>query len=234
VRVDSASLLARAVLAVFVLEVAYAISTRQILPRYFSGDSLELAITVVRVFAAAACWLLFGAIIKSRDKAAPPPNPIFLIASLFTLFAAAFLMANLGLTSTTSKILFAAASLPVALHEELVYRGVFQNLFESRLGVLGAIIASNALFVIYHIGAQPMAATVVLEIFLVGAAYALIYVATGSLATTVVVHFVYDAIYAFSPLLSQPLSRWFGLLFISAAVLLASMARTAKPSVSAS
>ena len=100
---------------------------------------------------------------------------------------------------------FAATSLVVGLREELAYRAILQTQLRRRFGVLPALLISNVLFVLYHLGAQAFTPLNIWQMFAAGAIIGLAYEASGSLLLAVALHAIYDAIYCFTPLVNPPL-----------------------------
>jgi len=110
------------------------------------------------------------------------------------------------------------------------YRGIAQRLLERRFGLVGALSASNVLFVLYHIGAQPLSMFVQIEIFVGGCIFGMIYFVSGSLLAAIALHTAYDAFYAFSPLLGPGIDRpWLALLQVSALLLCVVWVRRSRP-----
>lgn len=204
-------------------ELTYALTTRVWLRARYDGVELELLTTAGRLVTLLIFFLLFRDLILSRQpqpRRALHPAPL---GAVVLLFLAPILIGNYALPSLTSQIVFAATSVAVALKEEVLYRGVLQNLLESRLGVLTAVALSNVVFTLYHYGAQPFTAWNLTEIFLSGSALGLLYAATGSLLLAVAVHAVNDAIWAFTPILGSPLPKPLGSVLIFSAVVLCAM-----------
>jgi membrane protease YdiL (CAAX protease family) len=93
------------------------------------------------------------------------------------------------------RALLAAVALVASVAEELAYRGIAFALLRQWLGVAPAAIAAAILFGLGHLfqGVQAAALTIVFALV----AQALV-IATGALATAIVVHFLYDVIVAFA------------------------------------
>lgn len=192
------------------LEILYAVSTRVWLKPFLDGIALEFAITAVRLATAGIYWVLFRDLITSRTpQLATARSPLFVTAML-TLVLVPLLAGDWGLPDRKTQLVFAATSIAVALREEILYRGVLQNLLQRRMHWFAAILTSNVLFTAYHYGAWPFTLHFVLEFFLVGSAMGFIYLATGSLALAVAAHAIYDALWCFTPLLDQPLAKPWG------------------------
>jgi membrane protease YdiL (CAAX protease family) len=206
-----------------VLELAYALGTRVWLKRFFDGEiELELYTTAIRLASAAVYWWLFRDLLASRAaQPASVGHPLFALG-LITVALVPILVGDWGLAGLTTQVVFALTSVAVALREEILYRGVLQNLLERRLGWFGAILVSNVVFTLYHYGAWPFTPEYVVEFFLVGSAMGLVYYGTRSLWAAVAAHAIYDALWSFTPILVPPLAKGWGMgLELVAFVLLA-------------
>ncbi len=188
-----------------VVELGYAVFTRMWLPQYFEGVELELYKSAVRAFTALLYWALFRELIYSRTTRLSTARQPFFVISLVILMLAPVLAGAGGLESLCTQIVFAVTSIVVGIREELLYRGVLQNLFEKSFGWFWAIVCSNVLFTLYHYGAWPFTVPNVIEFFVVGSLLGLVYWGTGSLMLAIAIHAVYDAIWSFTPLLTHPL-----------------------------
>ena len=205
-----------------VLELAYALGTRVALKPLFEGIELELYTTALRLVSAGCYWLLFRDLLRSRTpQLVRARHPLFALG-LAPLALVPVLVGDWGVEGRTAQAVFALTSVIVGLREEILYRGVLQNLLERRAGWLGAIVLSNVVFTLYHYGAWPFTADNLAEFFLVGCAMGFIYAGTGSLWPAVAAHAIYDALWSFTPILAPPLAKSWGMgLELLAFVLLA-------------
>ena len=194
-----------------ILEFAYALGTRVGLKQFYEGIELELYTTAIRLLSAGCYWWLFRDLLRSRaPRVASCGNPLFALG-LVLVALVPVLVGDWGLDGRATQVTFALTSVAVGLREEILYRGVLQNLLERRAGWFGAIVLSNIVFTLYHYGAWPFTPDYVLEFFLVGGAMGLIYVGTGSLWLTIVAHSIYDALWSFTPILATPLGKGWGM-----------------------
>lgn len=194
-----------------VLELTYALGTRVGLKPLFGGIELELVTSAARLLSAGCYWLLFRDLLRSRaPQLSVSRHPLFGFGVL-VLALVPVLAGDWGLPDRGTRITFAVTSVVVGLREEVVYRGVLQNLLEPRAGWFGAIVLSNIVFTLYHYGAWPFTPEYVLEFLLVGGAMGLIYAATGSLWLTIAAHSIYDALWSFTPILTPPLAGGWGM-----------------------
>jgi len=192
------------------LELAYALGTRIGLKTLFDGIELELYTTLIRLVSAGFYWWLFRDVLRSRaPRLSSARHPLFALGLAVSALVPV-LVGDWGLAGLTTQVIFAFTSVAVGLREEILYRGVLQNLLEPRLGWLGAILVSNIVFTLYHYGAWPFTPEYVLEFFLVGSVMGLVYYGTGSLWVTVAAHSVYDALWSFTPILAPPLAKGWG------------------------
>ncbi len=98
------------------------------------------------------------------------------------------------------KIFFAFTSIFVALHEEIVYRAVIQNLLIKHLSAIKSILITSLIFTSYHIGSIDWYINLYIQIFLASIILGLIYYKTGSLLLVVILHTIYDALVTLTPL----------------------------------
>jgi membrane protease YdiL (CAAX protease family) len=192
------------VLALAVLvEIAYVLTTRFWLRGALGGADLEIAKTALRLFCAAAFWVLL-----QRSGAAQPtpkrvPNLLlFSVGVAFLLLTPIVSRDTSSVPVTAVRVLFAATSIAVALHEEFFYRGILQAWLANRTGVVPAIIYSNLVFALYHWGTQSL-----LQVFVIGCILGLVFAITRSLLLVVVLHAAYDALWAIAPFLFNVLEE---------------------------
>lgn len=195
------------------LELAYALGTRVGLTAAYDGIELELYTTAARLVSAGCYWLLFRDLLRSRTpRLSSARHPLFALG-LIPVALVPVLVGDWGLEGRATQVVFALTSVVVGLREEVLYRGVLQNLLEPRAGWIGAVLLSNIVFTLYHYGAWPFTPDYVAEFFLVGCAMGLIYVGTGSIWLTIAAHATYDALWSFTPILVPPLAKGWGVAF---------------------
>src|SRR6266849_6215436 len=138
-------MLTRVGIAVLV-EVGYAVVTRAWLAHHGNAVERELLVTAVRAATIPIHWALFRDVIRSRvPRRGTRRHPLLACGIILVLLAPA-LTDEEGLATLTLRLLFTATSVVIGVREELVYRGVLQNLLERRLGWIGAIAVSNVMF----------------------------------------------------------------------------------------
>ena len=74
--------------------------------------------------------------------------------------------------------------------EELIFRGVLQEVIDRRFGIVAAILLTNLVFGLLH-ARTPLYAAIAA---MVGGYFSLLYAATGSLIAPIIAHAVYDFI----------------------------------------
>ncbi len=208
-------------IVIALLEPIYALVTRAWMPFHFQGIELELMISVCRALIAGLVWLWFGDFILSGSgKVRPHQRPV-LIAAAAALLLEAAVCGNTGLSGPSLQITLAVTSLVVALHEELVYRALLQDLLRRRIGLMPALLLSNLCFTLYHFGAQPLNPLNFVYLFLSGCTLGLIYERTRSLVAVITIHSLADAIFCFTPLVETPWPPLMGDFMVAVAFLLA-------------
>jgi membrane protease YdiL (CAAX protease family) len=185
-----------------VVEVSYAVLTRAWLARWGDPVASELAITAARLATIPIHWILFRDVIRSRTpRDAPTAHPLFVLGIVLLVLAATVPeRPPLPPWSWWFTVVFVLTSIVVGVREELVYRGVVQNLLGRRMGWIGAVVVSNAIFVVYHYRKFDFTPARVTTILLVGAALGLVYHRTGSLRLPIAMHTAYDMLLAARPL----------------------------------
>lgn len=212
--------LAQRLAIVAMVEIAYIVATRLVL-HYLSWKSLEAESirTALRLGTAAIYWYLFKPLLLSRTpdlRLLAHPLPA---ASLALFFSIPFVVGRYALDSGTA-ILFALASIPVAIKEEFLFRGIMQNLLAARLGPVNAILLTSAVFTVWHVGVWEMTPWVVAQIFFASVLLGLVYVHSGSMLAVIIIHAVYDALFSFTPLIPEPLHENWGFVPLLGAVAL--------------
>jgi len=212
--------LTRRLLLVAVIELAYMAGTRAAI-HYFSGNSLEAEAirTALRLGSAAAYWWLFKPLILSRTPdLAALRSPYLALALLVFLCVPVLTGADkMGRLA----IVFAITAIPVGIKEEILFRGIVQNLLVERLGAAKAIVLTSAVFTVWHIGVWAFDPFVYTQMFLAGLLLGAVYLRSGSLLLVIAIHALFDALYSLSPFLSAPISQNWGYALLSAAVVLA-------------
>ena len=184
--------------AAVAVEVSYAVVTRAWLRHVGGPVASELLVTAARLVTLPIHWTLFRDVIRSRTpRAAPTRNPLFVVGVALLLLAAAVPEQPSPPTwSWPYAVVFVLASIVIGVREELVYRGILQNLLERRLGWMSALVVSNVIFVVYHYGMFELTPPRVATILLVGGALGLVYSRTGSLGLPMAIHGAYDSVLA--------------------------------------
>lgn len=205
------------------LIVAIAVESAYLLLRAWlqarvGGGAHELLLTGLRLATVAAYWMLFGGTLFKGMLAWPRPAPglaaarrpgavVSLCAGLAVLLLVPLLFGGGYQADPVFRWICAATSIVVGLREELLYRGVLQQLLQRRFGAPVALLGSGVVFVLYHYGAQPFTPAGVVELAAMSAVLGLLYQATGTLAPSIVLHVVYDALWSLGPLPAMPMNN---------------------------
>jgi membrane protease YdiL (CAAX protease family) len=201
------------------VELAYVIFTRTWLRQHFDGIGLELTVSAFRVATIVVYWGLFQDLVRSRVKASHTLRHPLLVVSVATALAIPFLFRGWSPGSGLgTAIVFGLTSIVVGAREELLYRAVLLNLLQPRIGVVGALLCSTAIFIVYHYGAQPFTLLWITECTCMSLLLGLIYIRSGSLLTVAVIHALYDGIWSFGPYLNTPVPDVFRPIFLCSAL----------------
>lgn len=204
--------LIRRLAIVAAIELASVIATRIVLHHFpWSSIEAESIRSVLRLATAAVYWWLFRSMIFSRtSNPAALRSPLLAVGLL--LFLSIPVLVGRYQLSTQTALLFAVASVPVAIKEEFLFRGILQNILVQRFGALKAIVATSLLFTTWHVGVWQFTPWVLSQIFFGGILLGIIYFYSGSIAVVISIHAIYDALFSFTPLVSAPLPENWGFL----------------------
>jgi hypothetical protein len=119
-----------------------------------------------------------------------------------------------------TRVVFAATSIVVAIHEEFLFRGIMQTLTAKRWGTLKAIGITSTAMTVWHVGALPLNVFNFWQVFAISCILGLIYAATQSILLVVALHALYDASWSATPVLPSPLVWHWGSLLLLAALML--------------
>lgn len=190
------------------LELAYWVPAR-LLNLYYQGGEVEkeLIWTAFRLISVAAVYGCFRKVIWPAGDESRGSGWGLAVGAGAAVVIAGALVGDMGLTYPANWV-FAATSLAVGLREEMVYRGVLQRVLTERYGLWAALLGSNVIFIIYHLGAVSFTPYEVFQFFAMGMILGLMYHRTKSLLLVAGVHAAYDAGQCFTPVLEPPLSAW--------------------------
>lgn len=205
---------------VAVLELSFVVATRVVLHHFpWSSVEAESIRTVLRLATATAYWGLLRSLILSRIPSQAVIRSPLLAMGLLLFLSIPVLVGHYQLPAPVA-ILFAVASLPVAIKEEFLFRGIIQNLLAQKMGVYKGVLATSVIFTAWHLGVWEFTPWVVAQIFFASILLGLVYVRSGSITFVIAIHAIYDALFSFSPLVSSPLSPNWGFLPLLTAVAL--------------
>lgn len=205
-------------LVVVAVELLYMVGSRLAI-HYYSAESFsaELIRTALRIATALIYWQLMKPLILSKKASFDSVRVAPLAIGMLALFAIPVLVGNYAL-STSLALLFALTSIPVAIKEEFLFRGIVQNLLETRYGQMRAVFYASVIFTAWHIGTWEPSVWTFSQIFFVGLVLGLVYVRTGSIWAAIVLHTLYDAVFSFTPLVRPPLDQNWGFIPLAIAV----------------
>jgi membrane protease YdiL (CAAX protease family) len=204
------------ILIAALVEFLYAVGSRTWLRNQAEGIEYELILTALRIVTIIIYAAMFRHLLLQRVRRESTHSSIvLLLPGLFSLFAVPLLFYGGYPEDPATRQIFAATSSVVSVREELLYRGVIQTLLERRFRFLPALLASNFLFVVYHIGAQPMTLVGIAEISTMGLVLGILFSRTGMLIVPIAVHALYDALWSLGPLMSNSINDRYRLLFFA-------------------
>lgn len=188
-------------LAIILVEALYVLVSRTII--HFCGVynfEAEAYLGVSRIVMFAVTLLIFkDFIFRDKPEYKAVVSPLWIFAVLLFL-SIPFLEGHMGGLGFGFKLFFSATSIFVALHEEIVYRGVVQRLLLERFSIAKAVLITSSVFTVYHIGAIDFYINLYIQIFLASIILGIIYIKTNSLTIVVALHTIYDALSPFTPL----------------------------------
>jgi membrane protease YdiL (CAAX protease family) len=216
-------------LIAFVIEVAYMAASRVIY--HYPGltfAEVELWRTPLRLLAAGLFWLLMADVILAHERdSAPLRRPLLWFGMVFWYVAPAQEGGDAG--DLLETILVCLATVPVALHEELFFRGILQSLLIKRVGAVLGIGTTSVLFVAYHIGVTRHDFINYVELALAGLVLGVAYARTGSLGLVVLFHALDDVLWSLPPPLRLMPLPWALLSMLIGACLVAIWGRRPQP-----
>lgn len=212
--------LRRCLAIVAATELCFVVATRLVIHYYdpwsFEAESIR---TALRIATASIYWWLLRPLILSRRVNPSTFRSPLLIIGLLLFLLIPVLVGHYKLSPPLA-ILFAVASVPVAVKEEFLFRGIVQNLLAERFGFVKSVLFTSTLFTVWHIGVLEPSVWTFSQIFLASILLGVVYVHSGSILAVIVIHAVYDALFSFTPLLSAPLNENWGLVPLLASVAL--------------
>lgn len=199
-----------------------------VLSRYaYHGDGVsyadvEILRTPLRLGAALLLWLLMADVIFGERQLGQPLPKGSLLQGLGLLFIAPLFAGGYDVPAYDAAIT-AAASFPVALHEEFFYRGILQAMLVKYLGGPLGIGIATACFTLFHVGVSEPTILNFALIALAGLIFGLLYFRTGSMTAVILVHAIDDAL----PCVNWGKFFWpeIGLVFLLGSVLLLALSR---------
>lgn len=197
-------------LLIAAVEILYMAGTRVAI-HYLSAESFssELTRTALRIATALVYWQLMKPVILSKKPAFDMVRIVPLITGLLLFFSVPVLIGNYAL-NTSLAMLFAVTSIAVAIKEEFLFRGIMQNLLQTKFGALRAVLYTSIIFTAWHIGTWEPGVWIFGHIFLASLVLGMVYIRTGSILAVIALHTFYDAVFSFTPLIHKPLNQNWG------------------------
>jgi membrane protease YdiL (CAAX protease family) len=214
------------------IEIAYMVFSRYFYSFFRSGvisfAEVESWRTPLRLFTALLLWLLMADLIFSRRPDLQSLRQLGFIRGAALALAASFVLHNYSIP-TRDILIVAAASLPVAIHEEFFYRGILQNLFVKYLGTWGGLAAAIVVFSAFHVGVSRPTFGNFFGIALAGLILGIVYLKTGSITAIVLCHTIYDGVASGTTVSSQFLQIFSLVMLVMAAASIVGWSRTPPP-----
>lgn len=209
-------------LVLVLIELLYIGVTRYLLGSFEDANAINLEAirTIVRILSAAlTLWLFKDVVLFSTRKTSNTSNALTWKVALPCLavllfFSIPVIQGNWNLPKDGTRIVFALASFPVGLREELVYRAVLITLIAKRFGFIWGLIVSTVAFTFYHYGALPWTTFNIIQYVAAGIILGLLFWTTKSLWLVIWIHTIYDVIWCYTPLLPSPMSQSTGLFML--------------------
>jgi membrane protease YdiL (CAAX protease family) len=188
-------------IAIIVLELLYIIIARTItLTMESMSFEEEALLTLNRIVISLIVFYLFRQLLLTKKPNYHSLKSPWWIISMLLFLSIPPLANYMDHTTQSFKLFYAFTALFVAIHEEIVYRGVIQELLMRHLSPIKAIVVTSLIFTIYHIGAIDWYINLYIQIFLAGIILGVIYYQTQSLALVIALHTLYDALVTVTPI----------------------------------
>ena len=212
--------LTRCLVIVAVTELLFVVATRIVL-HYYSWSSLgaESIRTVLRIVTATIYWMMLRPLILSRASNPSAFLSPLLIVGLLLFLLIPLVVGHYNLTAPVA-LMFAVTSIPVAVKEEFLFRGIIQNLLTDKFGFVNSVVFTSALFTAWHIGVWQPTFWAFAQIFLASILLGIVYMYSGSIFAVIIIHATYDALFSFPSLLAVPLNENWGFIPLLSAVAL--------------
>jgi len=188
-------------MTIIIIELTYIAISRTVVfhTTHFSFTE-EMLFTLNRTAAALIALYFFYPMLSAKKTNYTTLRNPWLLAAMLLFLAIAPLESYMGSSTPAFKLFFAFTSIFVAIHEEVVYRGVIQELFMKHLSPFKAIFLTSLLFTLYHIGVVEWHINLYIQIFLAGIFLGVLYYKTQSLILVITLHTIYDALEAVTPI----------------------------------
>ena len=201
------------------VELAYVVASRVIAANSNTITEAEINRTPLRLGAAFLFWILMRDVINARTLNPSNTRSFSLFAILLLTLSTPVLVGGYNVPLYDS-IILAITSIPVALSEEVFFRGIVQNLGVKQWGIVRGLALMIVLFMAFHIGVIRPDFFGYGQVALMALILGVIYLKTGSLVTVIALHAAYDALDSVPRFFAAPDRIW-GLVLLIPATLIA-------------
>jgi len=198
-------------LIAFAAELAYLAGRTLIRAGVQDAVLLELATTAWRIlFVALYVWLFLDRLravwVAPARRSIHPLLGFGIAASILSIMTAGYWQNQ----DMTTVLVFALTTPVAAFREELFYRFILQDALERKMPPLAAVLLSSILFVMSHVGAQPMNFFSVVLLLSPGILLGVLYQRTRSLRLVVMLHLVINLAFLLSMKIISPTAAFLG------------------------
>ena len=193
-------------LTLIAVELSYVLLARVVVSKFgmYTLDA-EYFRTPARLILIVLYWVLFRDLLTSKKLTPQQVSQPPFLAALVLFVSVPLLVGNLSYMDATTKSVYAAGSLIVALREEFLFRGLIQNLLSRRIGDGAAILLTTFVFTLWHVGVIPLLWFSYVQVIVAGLLMGIIYAKTRNLWLVVAIHALYDALWSLTPIFDGPI-----------------------------
>jgi membrane protease YdiL (CAAX protease family) len=160
----------------------------------YEGEIIRTVLRVVSILYYAYLYRKYCIAANQSLKEQKLFTPQF-IAAIFLLLLVAIFYTNAEHETLRWQLVFAISGITAGLREELFYRGMVQNILQTKYGYRNALLATSVLFTLCHIQYIYYGQTKgLMLIALAGIIFGSIFIYTGSVVFTALIHGLYDAV----------------------------------------
>jgi len=208
----------RIILAI-VIEIIYLNCHWYVTSHYDAWSELsEIYQGILRALSVAAYLLIFKDYIFSFKTSITTVISPYIIFALLLFFSTPLLIGNATYMDANTKIIYALTSIFVGLKEEIMFRALLQNWLEKKFNPIQAILLTTVIFTIWHVGAIYPTVFSYGQVFFASIILGSLYYLTKSIILVSLMHAIYDALYAITPIYSNVLNHYWGFVTLIAAM----------------